>query len=63
MVRRDARSASGSSWQGTAEGAEETYRLTDRAVHETGKGLKEGTKTTIYYTEEGGKKIGHFFAS
>jgi hypothetical protein len=45
----------------TAEGAEETYHLTDQAVHETGKGLKEGAKTTVYYTEEGGKKIAHFF--
>ena len=45
----------------TAEGVEETYHLTDRAVHETGKGLKEGGTMTIYYTEEGGKKIAHFF--
>lgn len=45
----------------TADGAEETYRLTDHAVRETGKGLKEGGKVTIYYTEEGGKKIAHFF--
>jgi hypothetical protein len=45
----------------TAEGAEETYHLTDEAVHETGKGLKTGGKTTIYYTEEAGKKIAHYF--
>jgi hypothetical protein len=45
----------------TAEGAEETYHLTDQAVHETGKGLKTGTKTTVYYTEEAGKKIAHYF--
>jgi len=45
----------------TGEGAEETYHLTGRAVRETGKGLKEGGKVTIYYTEEGGKKIAHFF--
>ena len=44
----------------TAEGAEETYRLTDRALHESGKGIKAGGKITIYYTEEGGKKVGHF---
>jgi hypothetical protein len=30
-------------------------------VDETGKGLKKGAKTTVYYTEEGGKKIAHFF--
>ena len=44
----------------TAEGAEETYHLTAHAVHETGKGLKAG-KVTVYYTEEAGKKIAHFF--
>lgn len=45
----------------TAEGGEETYHLTDEAVHETGKGLKAGAKATVYYSEEGGKKIAHFF--
>ena len=45
----------------TAEGAEETYHMTAKAVRETGKGLDKGGKVTIYYTEEGGKKIGHFF--
>ena len=47
----------------TAEGAEETYHLTDLAVKDTAKGLKTGTKETIYYTEDAGKKIAHFFAS
>ena len=45
----------------TAEGAEETYHLTDDAVRETGKGLDKAGKVTVYYTEEGGKKIAHFF--
>jgi len=45
----------------TAEGAEETYQLTDDAVRETGKGLKAGGKETIYYTEVAGKKIAHWF--
>ena len=45
----------------TAEGAEETYHLTADAVRETGKGLDKAGKVTIYYTEEGGKKIAHFF--
>ncbi len=45
----------------TAEGAEETYHLTGNAVRETGKGLDKAGKVTIYYTEEGGKKIAHFF--
>lgn len=45
----------------TAEGGEETYHLTDDAVRETGKGLDKAGKVTVYYTEEGGKKVAHFF--
>lgn len=45
----------------TADGAEETYHMTADAARETGKGLDKAGKVTIYYTEEGGKKIGHFF--
>jgi hypothetical protein len=45
----------------TADGAEETWRLTDRAAKETGKGVEKGAKVTAYYTEEGGKKVVHFF--
>ena len=45
----------------TGQGAEETYHLSAEAVKETGKGLDKAGKVTIYYTEEGGKKIGHFF--
>jgi hypothetical protein len=45
----------------TAEGGEQVYHLTDEAVRETGKGLKTGGKVTIYYTEESGKKIAHYF--
>jgi hypothetical protein len=44
----------------TAEGAEETYRLTDRAAKETGKGLEKAGKVSVYYTEDAGKKIVHF---
>jgi hypothetical protein len=45
----------------TGEGAEETYHLTADAARETGKGLDKGGKATVYYTEEGGKKVAHFF--
>jgi hypothetical protein len=45
----------------TAEGAEETYHLTASASRETAKGLDKAGKVTIYYTEESGKKIAHFF--
>jgi hypothetical protein len=47
----------------TAEGAEETYHLTDNAAREAGKGLNKSGKVTVYYSEEGGKKIVHFFKS
>ena len=49
----------------TADGAEDTYRLTDSAAKDAGKDIAEGTdksaKVTIYYTEEGGHKVAHFF--
>jgi len=47
----------------TAEGAEETYHLTATATKETGKGLDKAGKVTIYYTEDAGKKIAHYFKS
>jgi hypothetical protein len=47
----------------TAEGGEETYRLADRAVRDSGKGLEKAGKVTVYYSEEAGKKIAHFFKS
>ena len=45
----------------TADGAEATYRITDHAVVDTGKGIEKAAKVTVYYTEEGGKKVVHFF--
>lgn len=49
----------------TADGAEDTYRLTDSAAKNAGKDIAEGTeksgKATIYYTEEAGHKVAHFF--
>lgn len=49
----------------TSDGAEVTYRLTDTAAKNVGKDVKEGaeksTKVTVYYTEEGGHKVVHFF--
>jgi hypothetical protein len=45
----------------TAEGAEETYNLTDRAAKESGKGLEKAGKVTVYYTDDAGKKVVHFF--
>lgn len=49
----------------TADGTEETYRLTDKAAKHAGsdiaKGAEKGAKVTVYSTEEGGKKVIHFF--
>jgi len=45
----------------TAEGGEETYHLTDRAMKETAKGVGKAGKVTVYYTEDAGKKIAHYF--
>jgi hypothetical protein len=45
----------------TADGADETYHLAGSAAKETGKGAAKAGKATVYYTEEGGKKVVHFF--
>jgi hypothetical protein len=48
-----------------ADGTEHTFKLTDHAAADAGKGIAKGTeksaKVTVYYTEEAGKKIAHFF--
>ena len=49
----------------TAKGAEEVYHYTDVATVDSAKAVAKGTdksaKVTVYYTEEGGKKIAHLF--
>jgi hypothetical protein len=49
----------------TADGAEESFRLTGRAAEEMGKGVAEGSedvaKGTVYVTDEAGHKVVHFF--
>ena len=51
----------------TADGTEETYRLTVHAAKDAGKDIAKGTeksaKVTVYYTEQGGRKVAHFFKS
>ncbi len=49
----------------TADGTQETYRLTDSAARDAGKDIdadaaKSG-KVTVYYTDEAGQKVAHFF--
>ena len=50
----------------SADGTEKTFEYTANASKDigeaTGKGVEKGTKVTVYYTEEAGKKIAHFFA-
>ena len=49
----------------TAQGAEETYRVTDRAVRDASQEVAEKSekagRATVYYTEEAGRKVAHFF--
>jgi hypothetical protein len=35
--------------------------MADHAAVETGKGTEKAAKVTVYYTEDAGKKIAHFF--
>ena len=49
----------------TADGTEKTFEYTDDAGKDMGRavgaGAEKGAKVTVYYTEETGKKIAHFF--
>jgi hypothetical protein len=49
----------------TADGAEATFSLTEHAAKDARKDIAKGTeksaKVTVYYTEEGGRKVAHFF--
>jgi hypothetical protein len=48
----------------TANGVEETFRLTDAAARDAekdaAKGARKSGKVTIYYTEKAGHKVAHF---
>ncbi|HEV2383312.1 MAG TPA: hypothetical protein VG206_26395 [Terriglobia bacterium] len=49
----------------TADGTRETYRLTEHAAQDAGKDVAEGAKksdkVTVYYSEQAGHKVAHFF--
>jgi hypothetical protein len=49
----------------TADGTEETFRLSEHAAEDAGKGTEDATKksahATVYYTEDAGHKVAHFF--
>jgi arginine repressor len=50
----------------TADGTEQAFRLTDHAAEDAGKDISEGAeksaKVTVYYTEQAGHKVAHFFS-
>jgi hypothetical protein len=45
----------------SADGTEQAFKMADHAAVETGKGTEKAAKVTVYYTEDAGKKIAHFF--
>jgi hypothetical protein len=49
----------------SSDGVKSTYRLTDHAAKDGGKdigeGTEKGTRITVYYTEEAGRRVAHFF--
>lgn len=54
----------------TADGSEQTFHVAKDATVDTGHGLekgadyaKEGTKVSVHYTENAGKKVAHFIKS
>jgi len=46
----------------TADGAKETFKVGDHATVDTGKDVEKGGHYTVYYTEDAGKKVVHFFS-
>ncbi len=49
----------------TADGTEETFKLSGQAADDAGKDIAKGTEktahVTVYYSEQAGKKTAHFF--
>ena len=49
----------------TADGSVQAFKLADHATEDAGKDIAKGTektaKVTVFYTEEGGKKVVHWF--
>jgi hypothetical protein len=50
----------------SGDGSEKAFEYTDSAAKDMGRAVGEGTekgaRVTVYYTDEAGKKIAHFFA-
>lgn len=49
----------------TSDGVEHTFKIADHATEDAGKDVgkaaEKSAKVTVWYTEEGGKKVAHFF--
>jgi hypothetical protein len=45
------------------DGTAQTFRLTGQAVKDTGAGIGEGSKVTVFYIGKAGKKIAHFLGT
>jgi hypothetical protein len=49
----------------SADGTEQTFKLADRAAEDAGKDIgkaaEKSARVTVYYTEDAGKKVAHFF--
>jgi len=43
------------------DGRTETLRLTDRAASETDDTINDATRVTVYYSDESGHKVAHYF--
>lgn len=50
----------------TADGTEQAFRMTDHAAVDAGRDVSAGAqksgKVTVYYTEQAGHKVAHFFS-
>ena len=50
----------------TTDGTEQAFRLTPHAAEDAGKDISEGAdksgRVTVYYTEQAGHKVAHFFS-
>ncbi len=50
----------------TADGTEQAFHMTDHAAEDGGRDISEGAeksgKVTVYYTEQAGHKVAHFFS-
>ena len=45
----------------SSDGTEQAFQMAGHAATETGKGAEKSAKVTVYYTENAGKKVAHFF--